>query len=71
MSPYGMPIDMGGDNKSNDKWMENCVNKVMKQGKSKESAIAICKATYMKAHHNEKMAEFILMEIISNSPNNN
>ena len=45
--PYGMP---GGDTKKNDAWMEKCVDSVMKSGKDKSSAIAICKVTYMKSH---------------------
>jgi hypothetical protein len=54
--PYGMPNDMGGDNKKNDKWMESCVMKVMKTGKDKSSSIAICKSTYMKAHKDSTRA---------------
>lgn len=43
--PYGM---RGGDTPESDSWMEKCVAKVMKDGKDKSSAIAICKATYEK-----------------------
>jgi hypothetical protein len=50
--PYGMPMDEGGDSKKNDKWMENCVQKVMKEGKDKQGAVAICKSTFEKMHKN-------------------
>jgi hypothetical protein len=43
--PYGMP---GGDTKEKDSWMERCVDSVMKGGKDKGSAVAICKVTYQK-----------------------
>ena len=41
--PYGIPKNIGGDSPENVKWMEGCVNKVMKTGRPKPSAIAICK----------------------------
>lgn len=41
--PYGVDKELGGDNPKNDSWMEKCVDSVMKGGKSKGSAIAICK----------------------------
>lgn len=44
--PYG-PIYKGGP--SADSPMEECVSKLMKQGHSKESAIAICKSSMAKA----------------------
>jgi ribosomal protein S7 len=43
--PYGFPKAQGGDSKSNDALMERCVTKVMATGKSKESAIRICKVS--------------------------
>ena len=46
--PYGMPKSMGGDNAENDAKMERCVTSVMKTGKSKESAIRICKVALMR-----------------------
>jgi hypothetical protein len=55
--PYGM---QGGDTKENDAWMETCVIKVMKSGKDKSSAIAICKSTYMKAHKKKDQASIEL-----------
>lgn len=62
--PYGIDKHMGGDTKENDTWMENCVKKVMKQGKNKSSAIAICKTTLAKTKGDTKKAEFIISEII-------
>lgn len=46
--PYGVSKDQGGDNASNDAWMERCVTAVMKEGKDKVSAIRICKAMLSK-----------------------
>lgn len=51
-----MPKEMGGDNPSSDKWMENCVKKVMATGKEKSNAVAICKSTWMKSHGNKDKA---------------
>ena len=42
-SPYGIPKSKGGDSEANDAKMEKCVAKVMKSGKPKKNAIAICK----------------------------
>lgn len=42
-APYGIPKDKGGDSKTNDAKMEDCVAKLMKKGHDKESAIRICK----------------------------
>lgn len=47
--PYNVDKDLGGDSKENTKWMEDCVSQVMKSGKSKSSAIAICKAQFKKS----------------------
>ena len=58
--PYGVDKNMGGDSKENDKWMENCVQKVMKSGKDKSSAVAICKTTLSKTKGDKAKAEFIL-----------
>lgn len=57
--PYGVDKNLGGDTKTNDKWMEDCVSSIMKKGKDKGSAIAICK-TVMKNKHKDKNAEFVL-----------
>ena len=47
--PYSVDKDQGGDSKENTGWMENCVAKVEKTGKSKPSAIAICKVQMKKS----------------------
>ena len=44
-SRYGIPKDAGGDSSTNISKMENCTSKMMKSGKSKESAIRICKTS--------------------------
>lgn len=44
-SRYGIPKSHGGDSAANVKKMESCVADVMADGKSKESAIRICKAS--------------------------
>ena len=68
--PYGVDKSIGGDNPSNDKWMEGCVTKVMKQkGKDgkpydKGRAIAICKTTLMKSKGNHSKAEFVISSIL-------
>lgn len=42
-----MPYNMrGGDTPESTAWMERCVAAVMKDGKEKSNAIAICKAAY-------------------------
>jgi len=56
--PYGIPKEYGGDSERNIKWMESCVNSIMeKQGKSKQGAIAICKAQFIKMRKEEKASE--------------
>lgn len=62
--PYGVDKEMGGDTEENDKWMKDCVKKVMKTGKDKGSAVAICKSTMKKMHNNKMKAEFYLNEVI-------
>lgn len=62
--PYGIPKELGGDSPENIEWMENCVLKVMKTGKNKSSAIAICKATLEKVKGDTSKAEFILTSIL-------
>ena len=44
---------IGGDNKDNTQWMEQCVKKVMNSGKDKEAAIAVCKTTLKKSKGNK------------------
>lgn len=43
--PYGVPKSRGGDSAANDAKMHRCIEGVMKDGKSKLSAILICKAS--------------------------
>lgn len=64
MSPYRIDKEQGGDSPENVKWMENCVRKVMDQGKDKGSAIAICKTSLKKSKGNKEVASFILDEMI-------
>ena len=61
--PYGVDKHLGGDNKENDSFMEQCVKKVMKTGKDKSSAIAICKASLAKSKGKKAQAEFIIDQI--------
>jgi ribosomal protein S7 len=68
MSPYGVDKDLGGDSKPNDAWMERCVTRVMKSGKDKSSAIAICKSTMKKSKDNHSEAE-LLLDFILENPN--
>lgn len=53
--PYGLEGDRDKD-KNLEKWMENCVKKVMKTGKDKSSSIAICKTTLKKKNYNVQEA---------------
>lgn len=43
-----MPYGIDKESPEQTKWMEKCVSSVMKQNKSKSSAIAICKAQLQK-----------------------
>ena len=61
--PFGMDKDLGGESKENDTWMEKCVDRLMKQGKEKGSAIAICKTTFKKMKKNREKATFLLDEV--------
>jgi hypothetical protein len=69
MSPYGVDKKIGGDNPSNDKWMEGCVKKVIASGKDKQSAIMICKNTLSKMKGNKAKAEFIIGELVETKHN--
>jgi ribosomal protein S7 len=62
MSPYGVDKKQGGDNKSNDAWMEKCVSSVMKSGKSKGSAIAICKTQLSRKKESKSELEEIKVD---------
>ncbi len=46
--PYGLPKSKGGDTAASDAWMERCISDVQAKGKSKLSAILICKAQFSK-----------------------
>lgn len=41
--PYGFNKELGGDSAENVAAIERCVSHLMSQGRSKESAIRICK----------------------------
>lgn len=58
--PYNIPQEIGGDSQENTRWMEECVRKVMLTGKTKEDAIAICKATLIKSKGEKAKASFII-----------
>jgi hypothetical protein len=51
--PFGVK---GGDTPESTKFMEDCVPKVMKEGKDKGNAVAICKFTYEKHNGDSKAA---------------
>lgn len=53
--PYGLPKNL--DTEENNKWMERCVGRVMRDGdKTKGNAIAICKAQLIKTRGNKSAA---------------
>jgi ribosomal protein S7 len=58
--PYGVDRKLGGDSNDNDKWMETCVTKVMRTGKDKSTAIAICKTTLKKKKESTKEASIAI-----------
>jgi hypothetical protein len=45
VSPYGIAKEKGGDSPSNVAKMERCVKHLMAQGRTKQSAIRICKSS--------------------------
>lgn len=55
--PYRVDKDQGGDSKENTGWMEKCVTRVEESGKSKPSAIAICKAQMKKSKEKDSGLE--------------
>lgn len=57
--PYGISKAAGGDTKANTAKMDKCVLGVMKTGKSKQSAIRICKAQ-MYGEHSPEVESAIL-----------
>lgn len=52
--PYGLPKNIKSP--ENEAWMERCVTRVMKTGKDKGSAIAICKSSLIKRKGNKSEA---------------
>ena len=62
--PYGVDKKLGGDSPENDSWMENCVKKVMKTGKDKGSAVAICKTTFKKMKKDKAKSSFVIDELV-------
>jgi len=52
--PYGLSKKIGGDTPANDALMERCVKDVMAQGKSKLSAVLICKSSIQKSKMRKK-----------------
>lgn len=68
--PYGVDKDIGGDSPENDAWMEKCVSRVMKTGKEKGAAIAICKTTLKKTKGNHSDASFDISLYLWNELNN-
>jgi len=52
--PYGIPSEYGGDTEENEKWMLNCIEKVMSSGKDKVTAIKICKAQFIEMKKKNK-----------------
>lgn len=66
--PYGVDKKLGGDNKTNDSFMERCVNGITGKNKrtgkeySKGEKIAICKTALKKRH--ESNSEYIDESVI-------
>lgn len=47
--PYGLSKKSGGDSSTNDAKMERCIADLQRQGKSKLSAILICKTSIQRS----------------------
>jgi hypothetical protein len=62
--PYGMDKKLGGDNKSNEEWMSNCVSKVMSKDPKidKAGAIKICKVSFQNMERNKKNGQKVPTE---------
>jgi hypothetical protein len=58
-----MPYGIKDESPNQTKWMEKCVMKIMKSGKDKSSAIAICKSQLEKSKDTAK-AELVLSFIL-------
>ena len=54
----------GNETPEQTKWLEKCVVKVMKSGKDKSSAIAICKSQLKKSNGSIAKAELILTKLL-------
>ena len=68
--PYGVDKDIGGDSPTNVKFMERCVSSVMKTGKDKSAAVAICKASLKKNKGKHSDASFDISLYLWNELNN-
>ena len=68
--PYGIDKETGGDSPSNDKWMEQCVERVMHTGKDKGTSIAICKTTLKRKKGDSKEASIFLDKLLNLLDNN-
>ena len=66
--PYQLPDTIGGDNKENTTWMEECVKKLSEKGYSKPDSIAICKATLIRLKGNTTAASFFIDLYFQNKP---
>lgn len=63
MSPFGLPEGM--DTPEMNKKMEDCVSRVMKTGKSKGSAIPICKNSILNSKSDIDNAEAGFLDTVS------
>jgi len=61
--PYGVDKSLGGDSKENVAWMERCVDSVMKTGKPKSNAVAICKSQLRKKKEKNSSLEDVNIDI--------
>lgn len=59
-----MPYGIKNETPEQTKWMEKCVSKVMKTGKDKDSAIAICKSQLTRSKGDTAKAELVLSFIL-------
>ena len=57
--PYNLPKEIGGDSSENTSKMESCVKELVKKGKAKNSAIAICKSSLIKARGKAALARLL------------
>lgn len=59
-----MPYGIKDETPEQTKWMEKCVIKVMKSGKDKSSAVAICKSQLKKSKGSISKAELVLTKLL-------